>query len=210
MRSSRLKNIKFPFSSVQSYIDGGSRWSRQRRKSVSLERGNLDINAGDDAAVNVEFMFPPPTYRTVESPMAEQFYRNLRLRIWWTTLLHEKYVMEKSLAILNIAYAASVNTSEIFCCFSTGLRFFGGFLGSFSWTMQNLVGIDPGFTLAREEPGFLVKHSALKWSPHTLECSFTGVFVRRIFARHLDSNYLFCSAKRCQDFLTSMPEEFVP
>jgi len=129
--------------------------------------------------------------------------------MWWRT----RWRSFKHVSILcQFSICASVNTSEIFCCFSTGLRFFGGFLGSFSWTKQNLVGIDPGLTLAQEEPGFFVKHSALKWSLHILECSFTGVFVRRIFARHLDSNYLFCSGKtgkRCQDFLTSMPEEFV-
>jgi len=125
---------------------------------------------------------------------------NYTKSMWWRT----RWRSFKHVTILcQFSICASVNTSEIFCCFSTGLRFFGGFLGSFSWTKQNLVGIDPGFTLAQEEPGFFVKHSALKWSLHILECSFTGVFVRRIFARHLDSNYLFCSGKRRQDFLTS-------
>ena len=62
--------------------------------------------------------------------------------------------------------------------------FFGGCLGFFSWTKQNLVGIDPGFKLAREEPGFL--WSIKLWSDlrlHILECSFTGVFVHPLLSR---------------------------
>ena len=30
-------------------------------ENIAGNRGNLGINAGDTAAVNVEFMFPPPT-----------------------------------------------------------------------------------------------------------------------------------------------------
>ena len=30
-------------------------------ENIARKRGNLGINAGDAAAVNVEFMFPPPT-----------------------------------------------------------------------------------------------------------------------------------------------------
>lgn len=82
---------------------------------------------------------------------------------------------------------------------------FRGFPGlrSFSCTKQNLVGIEPGFKLILEEPGLLAEHSASKCSPQILtcilECSFTGVFVRRIFASHLESSSLFSSGKRCQD-----------
>ena len=67
------------------------------------------------------------------------------------------------------------------------------------------MGIDPGFKLTREEPGSLLKQSASKWSPHSLECSLTGVFVRRIFASHLESS----SPAVSEDFLISMSEEFV-
>ena len=79
-----------------------------------------------------------------ESPMVQKFYLNLRLWIRWTTLLHEVLAILNMLTIIaidssmsslmsllsipfsaNSAYAASVNTSEIFCCISTGLRFSG-------------------------------------------------------------------------------------
>jgi len=35
-------------------------------ENIAGRRENLSINAGDAAAVNVEFMFHPPTYCTVE------------------------------------------------------------------------------------------------------------------------------------------------
>ena len=47
-------------------------------ENIARKRGNLGINAGDAAAVNVEFMFPPSTYRTVERNCrwSKQFYSN--------------------------------------------------------------------------------------------------------------------------------------
>jgi len=54
--------------------------------------------------------------------------------------------------------------------------------------------------LTWEEPRILSKQSALECSPHNLQCSLTGLFVRRIFASHLESNSLFFSGKQCQDF----------
>ena len=83
------------------------------------------------------------------------------------------------------ASAASVNTSEIFCCFSTsiGLPFFGGFLSFFSWTKQNLVRIDPGFKLAREELGFLWSIQQLKWSPHILSSAHSLACLFAVFSR---------------------------
>ena len=95
------------------------------------------------------------------------------------------------------------------CFLSTDFRFDGGFLGVFSSTKQNFVGIASGFKLTHEEPGIFRKRSVSKWSPHSLECSLTGVFVRRIFASHLESNSLFSSGKRYQDFFIFMSEEFV-
>ena len=57
-------------------------FDRDNGENIAGKRGNLGINAGDAAAVNVEFMFPPPTALSVcgkESPIVQQFYRNLRL-----------------------------------------------------------------------------------------------------------------------------------
>ena len=100
-------------------------------------------------------------------------------------------------------------TYESGCFLSTYFRSAGSFLGVFSCTKQNFVGIDPGFKMTREEPGIFLKQWASKWSPHSLECSLTGVFVRRIFASHLERSSLFSSGNRCQDFLIFMSEEFV-
>ena len=100
-------------------------------------------------------------------------------------------------------------TYESGCFLSTDFRFAGDFLGVFSSTKQNFVGIDSGFKLTHEEPGIFLKRSVSKWSPHSLECSLTGVFVRQIFASHLESNSLFSSSKRYKDFFIFMSKEFV-
>ena len=51
----------------------------------------------------------------------------------------------------------------IYNCFrSTSVRSFGGFLGYFSFTKQNFVGIDSVFKSIRVDPDTLLKHSASK------------------------------------------------
>ncbi|KAK2557573.1 hypothetical protein P5673_020334 [Acropora cervicornis] len=72
--------------------------------------------------------------------------------------------------MLSISHSA-ISSDELFTFkrgwfLPTDFRSAGSFLGVFSWTKQNFVGIDPGFKLTREEPGSHLKQSASKWSPH--------------------------------------------
>ncbi|PFX34701.1 RNA-directed DNA polymerase from mobile element jockey [Stylophora pistillata] len=69
----------------------------------------------------------------------------------------------------------AVFTYEVGCFHSTDFPPAGGFLGVFSCTKQKFVGIDPGFKLTSKEAGIFLKQLASKWSPHSLECSLTGV-----------------------------------
>jgi len=125
--------------------------------NIAGKRGNLGIIAGDASAVNVEFMFPPPTAlwkgiadgptilpeftlanmmnyfvtrKVCDGEIAGDFkhVNNHSYRLLYIQL----DVITLEIILCQFSICASVNTSEIFCFFSTGLRFFGGFLGSFS------------------------------------------------------------------------------
>ena len=151
------KTLNFS-SRVQSYIDGGldkDLVDPEIGENIAGKRRNLGINTSDAAAVSDEFMFPPPTALWKGSPMVEQFYRNLRLRIWWTTLLHEKYVMEKSLAILNMLtiISSSMSLLSSICCF-----------GEHIWNILLFLDLDR-FTVFRGLPEFfLLNEAKLSWN----------------------------------------------
>ena len=101
--------------------------------------------------------------------------------------------------------------------FFTGARFsaidfpsVGGFLPFFSVTKQNLVGTYLFLNSLRVLPGRLIKHDDSKYSPQSLEGSFTDVFVLRIFAIHLDRSSLSSKSRRCHDVLFLSDELLQP
>ena len=144
------------------------------------------------------------------SPMVEFLTENLLVSLRQLRLFSFGQFRSRSSSFSHSAISSDgLFTYKSGCFLSTDFRFDGGFLGVFSSTKQNFVGIASGFKLTHEEPGIFRKRSVSKWSPHSLECSLTGVFVRRIFASHLESNSLFSSGKRYQDFFIFMSEEFV-
>ena len=173
------KTLNFRFS-VQSYIDRGL-----DKYLVDLDNGEIIAkkrrNLGRRPRCCQWRVYVSSSYRTVERNRwwsnnstgiyACEYdelvcYNSFILRFKFSSLDSSISSSMSLFSILSLQIqhpsAASVNTCEIFCCFSTGLRSFGGFIGSFCWTKQKLVGIDPGFKLARGEPGFFVKHLSLK------------------------------------------------
>ena len=151
---------------VQSYTNGGLNKDfidPDSGENIARKRRKLGIDGGNAAAICDEFMF---------------FTENLLLsKAAWAALLRavslsrdssnslilllDRSSSDSSISssMLSVTHSA-ISSDGLFtlkggCFLSTDFRSAGSFLGVFSWTRQNFVGIDPGFKLTREEPGII-------------------------------------------------------